>query len=117
MRVFMTGNCSVPRTLLAALVQRAPAFTPPIEIAHLFTLGNADYVAPGMERFIRVNTLFIGANVRPAVNEGRADFTPCFLSEIPGLFRRRHPAARRRAGPSQSARSRMASAALASRSA
>jgi 4-hydroxybutyrate CoA-transferase len=88
MRVFMTGNCSVPQTLLAALVRRAPAFTPPIEIAHLFTLGNADYVAPGMERFIRVNTLFIGANVRPAVNEGRADFTPCFLSEIPGLFRR-----------------------------
>jgi acetyl-CoA hydrolase len=88
MRVFMTGNCSVPRTLLAALVQRAPAFTRPIEITHLFTLGNADYVAPGMERFIRVNTLFIGSNVRPAVNEGRADFTPCFLSEIPGLFRR-----------------------------
>jgi 4-hydroxybutyrate CoA-transferase len=34
-----------------------------------------------------VNTLFISANVRQAVNEGRADFTPCFLSEIPGLFR------------------------------
>jgi acetyl-CoA hydrolase len=88
MRVFMTGNCSVPRTLLAALVHRAPAFTPPIEIAHLFTLGGAEYVAPGLERFIRVNTLFIGANVRTAVNDGRADFTPCFLSEIPGLFRR-----------------------------
>jgi len=88
MRVFMTGNCSVPQTLLASLVRRAPAFTPPIEIAHLFTLGSADYVAPGLERFIRVNTLFIGANVRPAVNEGRADFTPCFLSEIPDLFRR-----------------------------
>jgi acetyl-CoA hydrolase len=88
MRVFMTGNCSVPRELLGALVRRAPEFTPPIEVVHLFTTGGADYVAPGMERFIRVNTLFIGANVRPAVNEGRADFTPCFLSEIPGLFRR-----------------------------
>ena len=87
MRVFMTGNCSVPQTLMAAVVKRAPEFAPPIEIAHLFTLGNADYVAPGMEKFIRVNTLFIGSNVRPAVNEGRADFTPCFLSEIPGLFR------------------------------
>jgi acetyl-CoA hydrolase len=70
-------------------VRRAPAFAPPIEVAHLFTLGNADYVAPGMEQFIRVNTLFIVSNVRPAVNEGRADFTPCFLSEIPGLFRDR----------------------------
>jgi acetyl-CoA hydrolase len=87
MRVFMTGNCSVPETLMAALVRRAPAFTPPIELVHLFTLGGSAYVAPGMERHIRVNTLFIGANVRPAVNEGRADFTPCFLSEIPGLFR------------------------------
>lgn len=88
MRVFMTGNCSVPRKVMAALVQRAPSFAPPIEITHLFTLGNADYVAPGMERYMRVNTLFIGANVRRAVNEGRADFTPCFLSEIPDLFRR-----------------------------
>jgi 4-hydroxybutyrate CoA-transferase len=88
MRVFMTGNCSVPQLVMSALVKRAPAFDPPIEITHLFTLGNADYVAPGMERFMRVNTLFIGSNVRRAVNEGRADFTPCFLSEIPDLFRR-----------------------------
>ena len=87
MRVFMTGNCSVPETLLAAVVRRAPAFTPPIEFTHLLTFGSADYVAPGMERYLRVNTLFIGANVRQAVNEGRADFTPCFLSEISGLFR------------------------------
>jgi acetyl-CoA hydrolase len=86
MRVFMTGNCSVPQIVMAALVRHAPNFATPIELAHLYTLGNADYVAPGMERYIRVNTLFIGANVRPAVNEGRADFTPCFLSEIPGLF-------------------------------
>ncbi len=87
MRVFMTGNCSVPQAVMAALVKHAPGFAAPIEITHLFTLGNADYVAPGMERYIRVNTLFIGANVRPAVNAGRADFTPCFLSEIPHLFR------------------------------
>jgi acetyl-CoA hydrolase len=87
MRVFMTGNCSVPQVLLAALVKRAPEFTAPVEIAQLFTIGSADYVAPGMERYLRVNTLFTGANVRQAVNEGRADFTPCFLSEVPGLFR------------------------------
>jgi acetyl-CoA hydrolase len=87
MRVFMTGNCSVPQILLAALVQRAPEFTTPVEIAQLFTIGSADYVAPGLERYLRVNTLFTGANVRQAVNEGRADFTPCFLSEVPGLFR------------------------------
>ena len=88
MRVFMTGNCSVPQVLMTALVRRAPVFTPPIELAHLLTLGKADFAAPGLERHLRVNTLFIGSNVRAAVNAGRADFTPCFLSEIPGLFRR-----------------------------
>ncbi len=49
--------------------------------------GSADYVAPEMDGHIRVNTLFISDNVRQAVNEGRADFTPCFLSEIPRLFK------------------------------
>jgi 4-hydroxybutyrate CoA-transferase len=71
------------------LVEHAPRFNPPIEIVQVLTVGSADYVAPGMEKYIRVNTLFISANVRQAVNEGRADFTPCFLSEIPGLFRSR----------------------------
>jgi acetyl-CoA hydrolase len=41
-----------------------------------------------MEGHFRHNALFIGKNVRHAVNEGRADFTPIFLSEIPGLFTR-----------------------------
>jgi len=87
MRLFMTGNYSVPQVLLAALVKRAPEFTTPVEIDQLFTIGSADYVAPGLERYLRVNTLFTGANVRQAVNEGRADYTPCFLSEVAGLFR------------------------------
>ncbi|MBZ5589248.1 MAG: hypothetical protein LAO05_11870, partial [Acidobacteriia bacterium] len=56
-------------------------------IAQVLTIGNADYVSPEMEGHLRVNTLFISDNVRRAVNEGRADFTPCFLSEIPGLFK------------------------------
>ncbi len=87
MRLFLSANCSVPQRVLAALVQRAPQFDSPIEICQVLTIGSADYVAPGMEKYMRVNTLFISANVRQAVNEGRADFTPCFLSEIPGLFR------------------------------
>jgi 4-hydroxybutyrate CoA-transferase len=85
MRVYLTGNCSVPQQLLKALVDRAPTLHD-VEIAQVLTVGTADYVAPGMERYLRVNTLFISDNVRAAVNEGRADFTPCFLSEIPGLF-------------------------------
>ncbi len=86
MRVFLTGNCSVPQRLLAALVERAPALHD-VELVQVLTVGGADYVAPGMERYLRVNTLFISENVREAVNAGRADFTPCPLSEIPGLFR------------------------------
>ncbi|HTT56892.1 MAG TPA: acetyl-CoA hydrolase/transferase C-terminal domain-containing protein [Opitutaceae bacterium] len=87
MRVFMTGNCSVPQHLLGALVRRAPQFATPVEIDQLFTIGSSDYVAPGLEKHLRVNTLFTGANVRQAVNEGRADYTPCFLSEVAGMFR------------------------------
>lgn len=86
MRVYLTGNCSVPQTLLAALVRRAPDLRD-VEIAQILTVGPADYVAPEMAGHIRVNTLFISDNVRGAVNEGRADFTPVFLSEVPRLFK------------------------------
>jgi len=86
-RIFLTGNCSVPQTLLAALVDRAPELEN-VEIAHALTIGSSDYVAPEMEGHIRVNSLFIGPNVRKAVQEGRADFTPVLLSEFPLLFSR-----------------------------
>lgn len=85
-RIFMTGNCSVPQTLLQELVRQSDRLTPPVEICQVLTIGNDEYVKPGMEKHIRVNSLFISDNVRPAVNEGRADYTPCRLSEIPLLF-------------------------------
>ncbi|MCL5995193.1 MAG: 4-hydroxybutyrate CoA-transferase [Chloroflexi bacterium] len=87
MRIFITGNCSFPQQLMDALVRRAPALQD-VEIVQVLTIGNADYVQPAMQGHLRVNTLFISENVRAAVNEGRADFTPCLLSEIPLLFRR-----------------------------
>ena len=85
-RVFMTGNCSVPKELLGALVRRAPDLED-VEIVQVLTIGPADYVAPEMQGHIRVNSLFISHNVRKAVNEGRADFTPIFLSQIPQALR------------------------------
>jgi 4-hydroxybutyrate CoA-transferase len=88
MRVFVTGNCSFRQQLVAALVRRAPELTN-VEIIQVLTIGNADYVQPAMQGHLRVNTLFISENVRAAVNDGRADFTPCRLSEIPLLFTRR----------------------------
>ena len=59
------------------------------EIVHLLTLGPAPYVAPGLEHRFRHTAFFIGQNVRQAVQEGRADFMPVFLSEIPSLIRSR----------------------------
>ncbi len=86
-RIFMTGNVSVPQTVLAALVDYAPNLKD-VEIVQALTIGPADYVGPAMEGHLRVNTIFISANIRKAVNEGRADFTPVMLSEFPLLFKR-----------------------------
>jgi 4-hydroxybutyrate CoA-transferase len=88
-RIFLTGNASVPQKVLGALVARANELKE-VEIVQVLTIGTADYVAPELAGHLRVNTTFISDNVRKAVNEGRADFTPCFLSEIPGLFRHGH---------------------------
>lgn len=86
-RIFLTGNVSVPQTLLAALVKHAPNVQN-VEICQALTVGSADYVAPEMEGHLRVNSMFISANIRKAVQEGRADFTPVLLSEFPLLFKR-----------------------------
>ncbi len=85
-RIFLTGNVSVPKMALAALVRRAPELRD-VEICQALTVGPADYVAPEMQGHLRVNTMFISANVRKAVHEGRADFTPVLLSEFPLLFK------------------------------
>ncbi len=85
-RVFLTGNCSVPRVLIEALVRRAPELEN-VEICHSLTMGSSDYVAPEMAGHLRANALFIGPNVRQAVQEGRADFTPVLLSEFTLLFK------------------------------
>jgi 4-hydroxybutyrate CoA-transferase len=88
-RVFLTGNCSTPQTVLAALVKHAPNLKD-VEICQALSVGPADYVSPEMEGHIRVNTMFISANIRKAVQEGRADFTPVLLSEFPLLFKNKH---------------------------
>jgi len=85
-RVFLTGNCSTPQKVLAALVDYAPNLED-VEICQALTVGNTDYVGPAMEGHLRVNTMFISANIRKAVQEGRADFTPVLLSEFPLLFK------------------------------
>jgi acetyl-CoA hydrolase len=85
-RVFLTGNVSVPQSLLGALTARAPELHD-VEICQALTAGAAPQVAPEMEGHLRVNTMFISANVRREVQAGRADFTPVLLSEFPLLFK------------------------------
>ena len=87
-RVFMTGNCSVPQKLLRALVDRAPDYED-VELVQLLAISDVDYVAPELAGHLRVNAMFISHNVREAVNDGRGDFTPILLSDVPRLFRRK----------------------------
>lgn len=87
-RVFLTGNCSVPQEILNALVDYAPNLEN-VEICQALSIGPADYVKPEMRGHLNVNTMFVSANVRQAVHEGRADFTPVLLSEFTLLFKNR----------------------------
>ena len=85
MRVYIQPGCAEPETLVEALIQRAP-HVQDVEIVHMMTMGKAPYVAPEMEGHFRHNAVFIGGNVRDAINDGRADYTPVYLSEIEELF-------------------------------
>jgi acetyl-CoA hydrolase len=88
-RVFLTGNCSVPMVLVSALVERVMALEN-VELVHVLTLGLAEYVDPKLVGHLRINALFISDSVRGTIHEGRGDFTPCFLSEVPLLFKNGH---------------------------
>jgi acyl-CoA hydrolase len=84
MRVFVHGAAATPTPLLEALVRNRELRD--VTVYHLHTAGPAPFVAPEhRERFLSVS-LFAGAPVRDAIDEGAADFMPVFLSDIPALF-------------------------------
>ncbi|HZT59994.1 MAG TPA: acetyl-CoA hydrolase/transferase C-terminal domain-containing protein, partial [Pyrinomonadaceae bacterium] len=87
-RVFVGSGAAEPQALVNALGERAEELAD-TEIYHIMTLGVAPYAEARFARNFRHNAFFIGSNVRPAIHEGRADYTPIFLSEIPRLFRSR----------------------------
>ena len=80
----------MPKALAVELANRAHDLED-IEALHILTLGAAPWAAPSLSGHLRANALFVGANVRAAVHEGRADATPMFLSEIPQLLRVEKP--------------------------
>ncbi len=86
-RVYIHGAGATPAALVHAMVDRAGELSN-IEIYHLHTEGEARYLEPQYEDTFHLFSLFLAPNSRQAVNEGRADFIPCFLSEVPILFRR-----------------------------
>jgi acyl-CoA hydrolase len=85
MRVYIHPGCAEPEALVEALMVRAP-YVKNVELIHLLTYGTSPYCAPDMAEHFRHNALFVGGNVREAVNDGRADYTPIFLGEVEALF-------------------------------
>lgn len=86
-RVFIHGIGAAPQRLIEAMTDRSNELKG-VEIVHLHTEGKARYAEPQYAENFRVNAFFVGANVRQAIKEGRGDYIPIFLSEIPGLFRK-----------------------------
>lgn len=85
-RVFVHGAAATPTVLLRELVAQAARFDE-LELIHIHTHGDAAYADPVYAPHFRVTALFVGENVRRYLDGGRVDYLPCFLSEIPNLFR------------------------------
>ncbi len=84
-RVWIHPGCNTPTRLINAMVERAPELED-VEVVHILTLAAAPYTDPGMEPHFRHRALFVGGNVREAVSQGRADFVPVHLHEVPTLI-------------------------------
>jgi acyl-CoA hydrolase len=86
-RVFVQGAAATPTELLEALCARTDLEG--VELYHLHTNGPAPFADPSVAGRLHSNSLFVGPPLRDAVREGRADFVPIFLSDIPDAFRSR----------------------------
>jgi acyl-CoA hydrolase len=87
-QVFVQGAAATPTVLLEALARRGKDVSG-VGVVHLHTEGPAPHLHPSLHGHLHHRALFIGPNARDAVNEGRAEYIPVFLSDIPRLFRRR----------------------------
>lgn len=85
--IVIQPGCAVPLELVRAMVRRKDDLEN-VTIYHILIVGELPYVNPGMEKHFKHKAFFTGANVRKAVHEGRAEFIPIFLSEVPLLFKR-----------------------------
>jgi acyl-CoA hydrolase len=86
--VFIHSAAAAPQCLINSMVSQAPHLRN-VQIIQIHTEGPAPYAEPQYADNFRVNAFFVGANIRKAVTEGRADYLPVFLSEIPAFFRKK----------------------------
>ncbi len=86
-QIYLHAAAATPTVLLDALVARA-AELEGVRVVHLHTEGPGPHLTPEMATHFRHRALFIGPNARRAVNEGRAEYIPVFLSDVPLLFSR-----------------------------
>ncbi len=84
-RVYVHQGCAEPEPLVEAMTARAEDLRD-VEVVHMAMMGSAPYAQAQFKDNFRHNALFIGANVREAVQQRRADYIPIFLGEIEGLF-------------------------------
>lgn len=84
-RVYISGNAATPYVLMKALASRKDELKD-VELVHVLLMGEDPLSRPEMEGHFRHNSLFVGPADREAINEGRADYVPIFLHQIPDLF-------------------------------
>ena len=84
-QIYLQCAAATPSVLLDALVARAPELFD-VSVVHLHTEGPGPHLAPEMAPHFRHRALFIGPNARAAIAEGRAEYIPTFLSDVPRLF-------------------------------
>jgi acyl-CoA hydrolase len=84
-RVFVQGSAQTPTCLLRALTKHASRLKD-VELVFITIYGDPHVDRPEFADSFKINSLFVSASVREDVNEGRADYVPVFLSEIPNLF-------------------------------
>lgn len=87
-RIVAGHACGSPEPILDEIVKRAEELQN-VEIVHMVSMGNSSYCLPEYQKSFRHNSLFTGQKSRDAVHKGRADYTPCFFSEIPDLFKQK----------------------------
>lgn len=79
-----------PQALVKAMVENYENYEN-VEVVHMVAMGKGEYMKSEMEKHFMHNAIFVGATTREAIAEGRGDYTPCYFSEVPNLFRNKLP--------------------------